>query len=173
MVNWAKRLYDKAQDKDAIRYEDLMIATIFHDVGRQSMLTKELSHAKAGIPITRRYLKEHGYSEERTEYICFLVGAHSDKYLMTDKSIDRNLLLLMEADSLDDMGAQGLLMDAMITEKRNPDARFVNCFDHMEKYTKRLQQDNPMVTEEGKKMWDEKTHLVEDFLTALQKDLGL
>ena len=112
VINWAKRLYDKAQDKDAIRYEDLMIATIFHDVGRQSMLTKELSHAKAGIPITRRYLKEHGYSEERTEYICFLVGAHSDKYLMTDKSIDRNLLLLMEADSLDDMGAQGLLNES-------------------------------------------------------------
>ena len=173
VINWAKRLYDEATDKEELRYEDLMIATIFHDVGRQSKLTKEVSHAKAGVPITREYLNKHGYSNERIEYICYLVGAHSDKHLMRDKSVDRNLLLLMEADSLDDMGAQGIVMDAMITEKRNPNAGFVNCFDHMEKYTRRLQRENPMETPEAKRMWDEKTALVEKFLEALKFDLGL
>ncbi len=34
VLGWAKRLYDATPDKTGLRYEDLMIATIFHDVGR-------------------------------------------------------------------------------------------------------------------------------------------
>lgn len=173
VLGWALRLYEASEDKEKMNYEDLMIATIFHDVGRNIGFERGISHAEAGVPITKQYLVEHGFDESRADYIASLVGKHSDKWLMKDKDIDRNLLLLMEADLLDDMGALGLVMDCMIVRGRRPDAEFVDCYDHIMRFTHRIQQDNPMVSPEGKQMWDEKTKLVFEFTEQLYKDIQL
>ena len=174
VLGWAKRLYDRTEDKTGLRYEDLMIATIFHDVGRsESAKTGLMSHAAAGVPITREYLQAHGFSEERTEYICGLVGAHSDKWRMTDPDIDRNLLMLMEADYLDDMGALGLVMDTLIVRARKEKATFYDCYNHFCRYTLPMQYDSPMVTPEGKFFWDEKTEIVQRFVDHIRRDISV
>ena len=174
VLGWAKRLYDRTEDKTGLRYEDLMIATIFHDVGRsESAKTGLMSHAAAGVPITREYLQAHGFSEERTEYICGLVGAHSDKWRMTDPDIDRNLLMLMEADYLDDMGALGLVMDTLIVRARKEKATFYDCYNHFCRYTLPMQYDSPMVTPEGKFFWDEKTEIVKRFVEHIRRDISV
>lgn len=171
VLAWAKRLYDLSEHKEALRYEDVMIATIFHDVGRNIAITKKIQHAEAGMPITREYLLSHGFDADRTEYICSLVGAHSDKHRMTEPGLDPNLLLLMEADAMDDMGALGIVMDCMIVEHRDPHARFADSLDHITRYTLRMQQDNPMVTAPARRIWDEKTALTEAFVKSLQQDI--
>ena len=174
VLGWAKRLYDRTENKTGLRYEDLMIATIFHDVGRsESAKTGLMSHAAAGVPITREYLQAHGFSEERTEYICGLVGAHSDKWRMTDPDIDRNLLMLMEADYLDDMGALGLVMDTLIVRARKEKATFYDCYNHFCRYTLPMQYDSPMVTPEGKFFWDEKTEIVKRFVELIRRDISV
>ena len=174
VLGWAKRLYDTCEDKSGLRYEDVMIATAFHDVGRiAAMKDNSVSHAKAGVPITGEYLASHGFSKERTEYICMLVGKHSDKYMMADTGIDKGLLMLMEADMLDDMGAQGIVMDCMITEARNSKAKFEDCLDHISRFTLRLQKDNPMVTPNARSFWEEKTEQTEKFVSLLKRDLEL
>lgn len=173
VLGWAKRLYDASENQAELRYEDLMIAAIFHDVGRGMADQERIPHAQAGVPITRAYLLEHGFEPERVEYVCTLVAGHSDKYRMKEEGLDSNLLLLMEADLLDDMGAQGIVMDCMITESRNPRATFTDCLDHVSRYTLRQQQTNPMVTEEGRRVWEEKTRLTERFVDALTRDLVL
>jgi len=173
VLGWAKRLYDAAEDKEEIRYEDVMIATIFHDVGRRAAQSLSIPHAKAGVPITEQYLKMHGFDEERIAYICMLVGLHSDKQLMKEQAIDRSLLLLQEADLLDDMGALVVVMDCMITEHRNSEAVFTDCLDHIMRYTQPLQRENPMVSRAGIRFWDEKTKLVDAFVDALQMDVEL
>lgn len=173
VLGWAKRLYDLSDCKEQLRYEDLMIATIFHDVGRNVAITTGLPHAKESVPITRNYLLGKGFDSERVEYICELVGSHSDKYRMAEPDLDPNLILLMEADLFDDMGALGVVIDCMIVETRKPDAHFTDCYDHIMRYTRRLQMDNPMRTEAAKKLWDEKTRLVVDFTDALKMDLEM
>lgn len=173
VLGWAKRLYDMTSDKENLRYEDLIIATIFHDVGRVVASKQHVSHALAGAPITSRYLLDKGYDPERVKYICYLVAHHSDKGIMGKPDADRNLVMLMEADLLDDMGAQGIVMDCMITQTRNPMAHFTDCLDHIRRFTARIQEDNPMVTLEGRKLWDEKTRLVKDFVDALSTDVEL
>lgn len=173
VLSWMIRLYEKNEHRDELRKEDLIIATIFHDVGRTAADAMNMPHAKAGVPITKEYLEEHGYSKERVDYICYLVGAHSDKYRMQETDLDKNLLLLMEADLLDDMGALGIVMDCMITQSRNPNAKFTDCMDHIDRFTYRLQQDNPMVTPEGRQIWEEKTRIVNEFVAALHMDLEL
>ena len=174
VLGWAKRLYDRTEDKTGLRYEDLMIATIFHDVGRaESAKTGLISHAAAGVPITREYLLAHGYPEARVEYICGLVGAHSDKWRMTEPDIDRNLLMLMEADYLDDMGALGIVMDALIVRARNEKATFYDCYNHFCRYTLPMQYDSPMVTPEGRFFWDEKTDIVKKFVEHIRRDISV
>lgn len=173
VLGWAKRLYDLSNSKEQLDYENVMIATIFHDVGRTIAVKSGEPHAKVGVPITRAFLLEHGFEEKRVEYICELVGSHSDKQRMNDENIDKNLLLLMEADLLDDMGALGIVMDCMITEARNSDARFTDCLDHIMRYTRRIQMDNPMITDAAKKFWDEKTRLVCEFTDALIQDVEI
>ena len=171
VLGWAKRLYDATQDRTGLRYEDLMIATIFHDVGRAVSDRSGIDHAQAGIPITRDWLLSNGYAPERAEYIAGLVGAHSEKWRMRDPAIDRNLLMLMEADLLDDMGLLGIVMDTMIVRARKADATFYDCYNHYERYTHPMQYDCPLVTPEAKALWDEKTESTDRFVEQFRKDI--
>lgn len=172
VLAWAKRLYDHAEDKSILRYDELMIATIFHDVGRY--IKCDQPHAVTGVPITREYLLSHGYPSDKVEYICSLVGHHSDKWRMHDSDLDPNLLLLMEADDLDDMGAQGIVMDCMITQTSKAGASFYDCFNHITSYTQRQQREgeNHMVSPYAKMVWDEKTKLVTEFMDSLERDIA-
>lgn len=171
VLNWTLRLYNASENKDELRYEDLIISAIFHDVGRKVEDTEHIPHAKAGVPITRKFLSEHGFDEERTEYICNLVGSHSDKFRMGDPNIDKNLLLLMEADMLDDTGALSIMMDCMVSQASKDETGYLGCLDHIAQYTLRQSKDNPMVSEEAREIWDKKAKLVEDFYASLEEDL--
>lgn len=171
VLAWSKRLYDATADKTGLRYEDLMIATVFHDVGRAVTAQKGGNHAEEGVPITRQYLLEHGYEKDRADYIAWLVGAHSDKWKMRDPDIDRNLLMLMEADLLDDMGLLGIVMDTLIVRARKADATFYDCYNHYERYTHPMQHDCPVVTPEARAFWDEKTEIVDRFSTLYRRDI--
>ncbi len=173
VLAWTKRLYEAAENPSIIRKEDLYIAAVFHDVGRVAERTERKPHAVLGEPITRKYLTEIGMDKERIDYICSLVLHHSDKYRMHEEGLDAGLLLLMEADMLDDMGASGIVMDCIITRGRNENADFINCLDHISRFTRRLQQENPMVSPAGIRLWEEKTKLVNTFTDALRQDLEL
>ncbi|MBO4398555.1 MAG: NUDIX domain-containing protein [Lachnospiraceae bacterium] len=173
VLGWSRRLYDKTQDKNGLRFEDLMIATIFHDVGRAAAIIKDTDHAAEGVPITREYLLAHGYPEERVAYICGLVRDHSLKQRMADPDIDRNLLMLMEADLLDDMGALGIVMDSLIVRGRNENATFFDCYNHYCRYTLPMQKESPMVTPEGRFFWDEKTDIVQRFVEHVHRDISI
>ena len=56
VLGWARRLYDRTPDKKGLRYEDLMIATIFHDVGRA------VSAVSGGVYNFRRALPAGTYT---------------------------------------------------------------------------------------------------------------
>lgn len=173
VLAWTKRLYEAAEDKSCLRKEDLYIAAVFHDVGRVAESIEKKPHALLGGPITRRYLTELGMEKERIDYICSLVMQHSEKHRMHEEGLDAGLLLLMEADLLDDMGALGIVMDCMITRGRNENADFINCLDHISRFTQRIQHENPMVSPAGIRLWEEKTKLVDSFTEALREDLEL
>jgi 8-oxo-dGTP pyrophosphatase MutT (NUDIX family) len=173
VLGWAKRLYDATQDKTGLRYEDLMIAAVFHDVGRGIAQKTGGDHAKAGVPVTRDWLLANGYEPGRAEYIAGLVGAHSGKERMRDPDIDRNLLMLMEADLLDDMGLLGIVMDTLIVRARKEEATFYDCYNHYERYTHPMQHDCPLVTPEGKALWDAKTESTDRFVEQFRKDILL
>lgn len=171
VLAWSRRLYEASEDKKRLNKEDIYIAAVFHDVGRVAERIEGKPHGVLGEAITRRYLTELGMDKARIDYICSLVLHHSDKERMHEPGLDAGLLLLMEADSLDDMGALGIVMDCMITRGRDEKADFISCLDHISRFTKRQQQENPMVSPAGIRFWEEKTKLVDTFTDALKQDL--
>ena len=171
VLGWTKRLYDATADKTGLRYEDLMISAIFHDVGRAVSQLTGTDHATAGVPITRDWLLSNGYDPARAEYIAGLVGAHSGKWRMHEPDTDRNLVMLTEADLLDDMGLLGIVMDTMIVRARKEDATFYDCYNHYERYTHPMQYDCPVVTPEAKAFWDAKTESTARFVEEYRKDI--
>lgn len=170
VLGWTVRLLDEAEDPTRLHRADVIIAAVFHDIGRAAAATLS-DHAKAGVPLTRQYLEAHGFDPERTERICRLVARHSDKWTMRDPETDPDLLLLMEADLLDDMGALGIVMDCMITESRSKEAAAADAYDHICRYTLRQQLEDPMVSPAAKRFWNEKTRLTEEFTRQLRNDL--
>lgn len=169
VTGWALRLYNLNPNRNNIDYNTVITAAIFHDVGYNDA-TDELPHAEAGAVIARKYLKDNGFEPEFIDRVCYLIAHHSDKQMMAEPEIDADLLILMEADLLDDMGALGIAMDCMIERAWNDHATFGDVLNHIGRYTLRRQRNNPMRTAEGRALWDKKTALAEDFYSQLETD---
>lgn len=167
VYRWMLQLYDAYPEREMIDLDALRIAVIFHDSGYGQIERGE--HAKAGAGICRKFLTEHGYPAEKTEFICDMIARHSDKGLLM-QDIPPELVLLLEADLLDDTGAQGVVMDVWM-EAMLEEVTFESIAEHIGRYSCRLMQKNPMRTKEGKRIWEKKRALVEAFYSSYIEDL--
>lgn len=169
VYKWMLRI--SAQLKaDQMDMESLKIATIFHDIGYGMDGEKE-PHAKISAKMCQDYLEERNYSHQKVEFICSLIERHSMKRLLYSKNTEIELIVLMEADLLDDTGAQGILIDAWI-EAGEKNVSFDSMLRHIKKYTYRHMRQTNLVTAPGKRFWHEKRKLTYEFVRQLERDLG-
>ena len=164
VYEWCKRIHTDLE----CDLEVLYTAAIFHDVGRGSL--KE-NHAHVGALIFKEYAKNHNFSEEFTNRVYDLIEHHSDKNQIKDKNSSNELILLLEADLLDEEGALGIVWDLMALGKmENKD-----YYDAMEalKHAKHILKQDYMVTPKAKEIWEHKKELVRVFIDDLAKDLFL
>ena len=171
VYKWVERLYAEYPCQDAVDFEILSIATIFHDIGYCDM-EKQGGHAKYSAGYCREYLQNKAYPSEKVDIVCDLVSRHSDKETLHG-DIPAELILLMEADLLDDIGAQGLVMDVWLEAVCEENVTFESILAHMERYTVKIMQENPMRTEAGIRIWEEKKELTERFVQAYREDLRM
>lgn len=169
VYKWMITLYEAYPRKEEVDFEALAIATIFHDIGYCDVENVK-NHPQAGAEYCRKYLQQIGYDEERSEFICRLIAEHSDKDRMFE-DIPAELVLLMEADLLDDTGAQGLVMDTWLEAIYEENITFESVLKHMERYTLQYMQINPMRTAKGQAIWEEKRKLTEAFVESYREDL--
>lgn len=168
VYNWATIL---AEDyKDTLDMEALQIATIFHDIG-YGLNTEDMgNHAADGAVMCKEYLESIGYPQDKADLICDLIARHSDKEFMHSEDTPLELVLLMEADLLDDTGAHGIIMDAWIRATRE-DVSFETILEHIKKFTGKQMQDNPMRTKKAYEIWEDKKELTNRFVESLTVDL--
>ena len=153
-----------------IDMESLQIATIFHDIGYSFNKESMRTHAQDGAVLAREYLESIGYPEEKREFICNLIHRHSDKAVLHEEDTPMELILLMEADLLDDTGAHAIIMDTWIrTTKEN--MSFEAILEHVKMFSWRQMQENPMRTEKARRIWEEKKELTNKFVESLTVDL--
>lgn len=168
VYHWMIRITNELKD-DGIRLEELKIATIFHDVGYAN--GDDENHAAASSAICRDYLERRPYTPEQIDFICYLIEEHSTKRLLHEKTTPLELVVLMEADMLDDTGAMGIILDAWISSKES-DPSFEMVCRHIERYTYRHMKLMEFVTVPGKRFWHEKRKLVYEFVRQYKRDLG-
>ena len=163
---------NKVADADAIDRDCLHLAAILHDVGYNAYHISE-NHSEAGVVLAEQFLTAECVEEEKKEKILNLIRLHSRKDLMFLEDTPMELVILMEADLMDDMGASGLVMDAWINTRMNQDeTSFDTIFEHMQKYTQAQQQAEPMRTAPAKRFWREKQELVQEFMRQFARDLN-
>ncbi len=168
VYNWAMML---AEDYiDTIDMEALQIATIFHDIGYALNKEDMGNHAADGAVFCKEYLERIGYPQEKADFICELIARHSDKGCMHSEDTPMELVLLMEADLLDDTGAHGIIMDAWIRATRE-NVSFETILEHIKKFTLKQMQENPMRTGKAYEIWEDKKELTNRFVESLTVDL--
>lgn len=167
VYRWMMELYEANESREQIDIESLKIATIFHDCGYGR--EEQGEHAEVGAGICRKYLSENHYDEEKISFICELIASHSDKKRLGE-DIPLELVLLMEADLLDDTGAHGVVMDIWM-ETTGENVSFESIRDHIARFSLKQIEKNPMRTQAGKQIWEKKSALVKEFYESYCRDL--
>lgn len=165
VLGWAKRLAEGRKDVDT---DLLYTAAIFHDIG-YSNGDKEF-HAERGAKIFYEYGIKTKMDLSFMEKVKNLISLHSSKELLKEKNIPIELILLIEADLLDEEGALRMVwysLDKGISGAKS----YEDVYKHIVMgNNKRLV--NPMVTEKAKYYWNEKQKLVETFTKELENDIS-
>ena len=109
-----KELMKKLDSK--INKEILLTSALLHDIGKTDMdfdklvkpnggfeRTEWKTHAKRGVPIARRYLRNQGHSKEFIDEVAYLIENHDKRRnKMNNRTIE--LEILQDADILADSG---------------------------------------------------------------------
>ncbi len=159
------------EGETGIHTQAVLTAAIFHDVG-YALLPDNMEHAENSAVLCERYLKENHYDSSFTDLVTDLVKNHSRKEMLQSPGTLRELILLIEADLLDETGALSIVWDCMAEGAKETQA-FEKTYHHILNYSCKELSANPMVTEKAKAFWEEKQRQAERFMAHLSFDLGL
>lgn len=166
VLHWCKVL---VADLPAINSEILYTAAIFHDVGYGNSEDKNF-HAEKSADIFNEYAIQQKMDEAFAEQVTYLIKMHSNKELLKVQDTLPELVLLMEADLLDEEGALRVIWYCATKAIQGTD-RYSDFYDFIQMGS-RKRLDNPMVTPLAKKIWEQKIKLVDDFANELLFDIN-
>lgn len=165
---WASRLIDSEL---YVNKEAVLVSAIFHDVG-YALAEDKTKHAENSAILCEKYLNDNGFDTKFTDFVVYLVKNHSNKELMSCKETPLELILLMEADLLDETGALSIIWDCMM-EGAQEIQTYEKTYEHILNYSYKALAKDPMITPKGKEFWKNKQKLVQEFVNQLSFDLGL
>jgi len=168
---WMQNILTELSPEIWVNERVLRTATIFHDAG-YGVYTDNKLHAEASTEICKNYLVEMGYEDKFIEEVTLLVANHSQKQFLIQNNTSIELIILMEADLLDDTGAMGIIMDSMVQARREH-LDFRKVYEHIVAHTCKAMKEDPMVTEPAKRFWKEKQWLAFEFVRQLERDLHM
>ena len=164
VFHWCERLVEGLDNVDT---QALYTAAIFHDIGYADRDNEH--HAQRSVRAFREYAKQQQMEETFSRKVQRLIACHSDKDRMRDEDADLEMILLMEADLLDEEGAMGIVWDCMTMGNAHA-KRYAKAYYHsMESSNK--EEPNPMVTKRAIQFWEEKKGIAARFAKLLEDDL--
>lgn len=169
VYKWAERLLEEGDFDSRVDRESLLTAALFHDVGYGAEPV-DTTHGEISAIIFRHYAASHNIDPLKTEFIEYLIRNHSNKEYLHCKEIPLELVLLMEADQLDETGALSIVWDCM-AEGAQAEQNFAKTYQHIRNYSYKAQSENPMRTRIARKYWFDKQELTSAFVRQLELDL--
>lgn len=167
VLKWCERLLEKESVESP---EIVYIAAIFHDSGKP--YEGDRAHADISAEICRNFLENKGYEEEKIQKICYCIKNHSRKLLEDNlKEEPKELIVLMEADVMDEIGAMGALWDTFATALEiKPD--YDKAFERIESQFQKMKvKGNRAYTPTGKAFYAERIAVLERYIEELRFEL--
>ncbi|MCL1965273.1 MAG: HD domain-containing protein [Firmicutes bacterium] len=165
---WTERLMARSGVGEADA-SVLRLAAAFHDAGYARGAERHGCH---GADILREYAARQGLEAGLVERAAFLVAEHSNKQQWLHRAdAPCDLVLLMEADLLDEEGAMGLVRDCMNAGEQGAKG-YEDAYACMRRYEPQRLWANPMVTPLARELWTQKQRLIAEFMAAFAYDLG-
>ncbi len=164
VLHWCARLAEGLADVDK---DVLYTAAIFHDIGYAQRDNER--HAQRSALAFREYADSHQMEGKFADKVERLIGCHSQKDRMRQEGADLEMVLLMEADLMDEEGAMGIVWDCMTMGNAHASSYAKAYYHIMESANK--EEPNPMVTKRAREYWEEKKGIVARFSKLLADDL--
>ncbi len=164
VLHWCQRLAEGMENVDC---ELLYTAAIFHDIGYRDRDNEH--HAERSAQAFHEYAKIQGVDSSFAQKAEQFIACHSDKSLIKKPGAELELVLLLEADLLDEEGAMGIVWDCMTMGNLHASSYAKAYYHIMESSNKK--EPNPMLTERAKAVWEEKKGIVSRFTALLEDDL--
>ena len=163
VLGWCKRIENDLEcDKDV-----LYTSAIFHDIGYSKGKDE---HAIASTAMFREYAEHHNFDQDFIEKVSYVIFNHSDKSLLNSKDVPNELILLLEADLLDEEGALGLTWDLMARGAKHS-ISYSEVFEEIDNHSGHILNQDFMVTKTAKYYWNKKKEFVRTFINELKHDL--
>lgn len=163
VLGWCKRIEaDLECDKDV-----LYTSAIFHDIGYSQGKDE---HAVASTAMFKEYAENHNFDNDFIEKVAYVIFNHSDKSLLKSKDLPNELIILLEADLLDEEGALGLTWDLMARGAKHS-ISYKEALDEIFMHSGHILEQDFMVTEKAKYYWNKKKEFVNNFINELKFDL--
>ena len=164
---WVERL---AEDFPNCDIDVLKTAAIFHDVG---YACDKDNHAACSKTIFLSYAEANKdeFSKEFVDKVAYLIENHSDKTLIK-KTDNIEMILLLEADLLDEEGAMGILWDLLAKGHKGIND-YSEALDEINKHSIHILNQDYMITPIAKRYWQKKKEIVKSFVNEIQIDLFL
>ena len=163
VFKWVKRL---SVDYDNFDYDVALTAALFHDVG---YAYGKVEHHIGSSKIFLQYAKDNNFDEKFTEKVNYIILNHSNKNMLKE-SKDKEFIVVLEADLLEEEGSLGIVWDLLAAGQNNPSS-YLDAINEIKKHSIHILSQDFMVTPTAIKVWDEKKTLVKDFISQLYEDL--
>lgn len=165
VLRWCRKL---AAQYPKINLEALYTAAIFHDIGYSADYDMN-QHAQMGAQIFAEYAETIHMNKELAQKVTYLIHEHSNKELLQNPDTMLELIILMEADLMDEEGALRVIWYCATKGILGAES-YRDLYDFIQMGSnKRLK--NPMVTPLARKIWDQKIELVNRFSEELYDDI--
>lgn len=161
VYRWAIKL----QSKLGGNLDIIVLAALLHDIGWDEVRP----HGEVGAEIAVDYLDSLGVDPEKIAKIGEIIMMHSDKD--TEAELSLECRIVMDADLLDEVGAVGILWDAMATAQED-EASYKRAYYRIKNF---YRINKPKIkrckTDAGRVEYNKRMQLIEEFIFQLEKEL--
>lgn len=152
-------------EEEGANIEQVVAACLLHDISHFESEENYRSHGRLGAETSQPILQELGYSSQEVDNICYSIAVHVDGEAGYDHPETLESKIVSDADNIDRFGAFRVIQwctvdvdsyEALIEKLRNRISKL-----------REYQQNNPLETNTGKKLFDTQLRLQIDFFNEI------
>ena len=169
--------------KENADLEILKIAALLHDIGREDENSSKgkICHAEMGVKLARELLEKYEFDKEKINKITHCIETH--RFRGSKTPVSKEAKILFDADKLDSIGAIGIGRDFLfageigarlhnkdvVIEKTQPYTREDTAYREFIVKLRKIK--DRMLTEEGKRIAEERHKFMVEFFDRIDKEV--